>query len=379
MLFESLTITVLATLWSAWNANKQATPETANSDQQSESAAKKSEQNTNHLLDERLTERRNEYFIQLYAILISPEKSHFQQLTILCKQLACIYGISSKLDADEMSKMVLYDFNGYVKDLKESKSAIERLGKLQTLLDYSFREADKGGFLKYYFLDQGKDEAYIKSVMKNFYGYFDIILHDGFSKSKCEIRTNDLKNYNCLLGIAGEVYDNLVKVLYDYKLFDTRGRLNHELLYEMADYILANTDFYYCKGLTTERLAKDITDSIIHYIHNNVEIKRDYIAKYGNNPELYVEKLIERYLMNREIESYYYFLKMACKVLEALNYKNCLQRDSPEDERRIRIAMEKLSKLDLPILGNYEDSVIKQDIIDAFDNKDAVCKTKKRK
>ena len=41
--------------------------------------------------------------------------------------------------------------------------------------------------------------------------------------------------------------------------------------------------------------------------------------------------------------------------------------------------MEKLSKLDLPILGNYEDSVIKQDIIDAFDNKDAVCKTKKRK
>ena len=151
MLFESLTITVLATLWSAWNANKQATPETANSDQQSESAAKKSEQNTNHLLDERLTERRNEYFIQLYAILISPEKSHFQQLTILCKQLACIYGISSKLDADEMSKMVLYDFNGYVKDLKESKSAIERLGKLQTLLDYSFREADKGGFLKYYF------------------------------------------------------------------------------------------------------------------------------------------------------------------------------------------------------------------------------------
>ena len=98
MLFESLTITVLATLWSAWNANKQATPETANSDQQSESADKKSEQNTNHLLDERLTERRNEYFIQLYAILISPEKSHFQQLTILCKQLACIYGISSNSD-----------------------------------------------------------------------------------------------------------------------------------------------------------------------------------------------------------------------------------------------------------------------------------------
>lgn len=369
MLFESLTITVLATLWSAWNASKQSTPDVTDSNQQPELSDKKSRQNTPHHLDERLTERRNEYYLQQYSILISPEKSHFQQLTILCKQIACIYGISSKLDAYEMSNLVLCDFKGYVKNLKESKSAIERLEKLKPLLDYSFREANKGGFLKYYFIDQGKDETYIEKAMKSFYGHFNVILHDGYSKSKYEVKTNDLKNYNCLLGTAGEVYDNMVKELYDYKLFDARGRLNHELLYEMAEFILVNTKFYYCKGLTTERLAKDITDSIIHYIHNNVEIKQDFSEKYANNQELYVEKLIERYLMNREIESYYYYLKMACKVLEALHYKNTSQYISPEDEKRIRIAMEKLSTLDLPILGNYTDSEIREDIKEAFDNR----------
>lgn len=130
-----------------------------------------------------------------------------------------------------------------------------------------------------------------------------------------------------------------------------------------------NTDFYYCKGLTTERLAKDITDSIIHYIHNSVEIKQDFIAKYGNNPALYVEKLIERYLMNREIENYYYFLKMACKVLEVLNYKNRTPKITSEEEERIKIALEKLSKLDLPVLGNYEESEIRRNIEKAFDNR----------
>lgn len=206
-------------------------------------------------MDERLVERRNEFFLQVYLILISPEKSHFQQLTTLFKQLACIYGISSKLGIDGMSNMVLCDFKEYVKDLKKCEVAMERLGKLQPLLEYSFREADKGGFLKYYFLDSGQDKTYISNVISVFYEQFDIILCDGFSESKHEIKTNNLKNYNCLLGTAGEVYDKLVKVLYDNNIFDSRGRLNHELLYEMAEFILVNTHFYYCKGLTTERLC----------------------------------------------------------------------------------------------------------------------------
>lgn len=369
MLFEALTITLLSTLWPAWNGNKPTVSVTDDSKKKSASYDQESEPTANHPLDERLTERRNEFFLQVYLILISPEKSHFQQLTALFKQLAYIYGISSKFGVDDILNMVLCDFTGYVKDLKKCEVAVERFGKLKPLLEYAFREIDKGGVLKYYFLDSGKDKIYISNVMPTLYGHFDIILCDGFSESKHETKTNDLKNYNCLLGAAGDVYDNLVKVLYDYKLFDSRERLNHELLYEMAEYILVNTNFYYCKGLTTERLAKDITDSIIHYIHNCVEIKPDFTAKYGNNPDFYVEKLIERYFMSREIESYYYFLKMACKVLEALNYKNSSQQISPKDEERIKIALKKLSKLDLPILGNYEVSEIRKDIEKSFDNR----------
>lgn len=369
MLFESITITLLATLWSAWNVNKVAIPETADSKNKADSSNKESEQNATAPLDEYQKQRRNEYFIQVYSILTSPERALLQKLTALFKQIACIYEISSKLEANEMSNLVLSDFKGYVKNLKNSETAIGRLEKMAPLLEYSFREADKGGVLKYYFLDSGKDKTYISNVMSVFYGQFDIILYDGFSKSKFKTKTNKLRNYNCLLGTAGDVYDNLVKVLYDYKLYDSRGRLNHELLYEMAEFILVNTDFYYCKGLTTERLAKDITDSIIHYIHNNVDIKQEFYEKYGNYPELYVEKLIERYLMNREIESYYYFLKMACKVLEALHYKTTSQHGSPEDDDRIRIAMKKLSTLDLPVLGNLTESEIRKDIEEAFGNR----------
>lgn len=207
MIFEALTITLLSTLWSAWNANKPATLGTDDSKKKTELPDKELEQPADYPLDERLVERRNEFFLQVYAILISPEKSHFQQLTAIFKQLACIYGISSKLGIDGMPNMVLCDFKEYVKDLKKCEVAVDRLEKLKPLLEYAFRETDKGGVLKYYFLDSGKDKIYISNVMPTLYGHFDIILCDGFSESKHETKTNDLKNYNCLLGAAGDVYD----------------------------------------------------------------------------------------------------------------------------------------------------------------------------
>lgn len=168
----------------------------------------------------------------------------------------------------------------------------------------------------------------------------------------------------------------MVKVLYKYEVYDTRGRLSYELLYEISEYILKTTNFYFNKGLTTSRLAKDITDSIIHYIHNDVSVEEEFMENHADCPEKFVEKLIERYLLNREIESYYYFLKMSCKVLEALRYQNKLYGDNGRYvsfnlKDCEKIAKEKLLKADLPILANIEESEILKDIEQAFEYKDA--------
>ena len=58
MLFESITITLLATLWSAWNVNKVAIPETADSKNKADSSNKESEQNATAPLDEYQKQRR---------------------------------------------------------------------------------------------------------------------------------------------------------------------------------------------------------------------------------------------------------------------------------------------------------------------------------
>lgn len=316
-------------------------------------------------LDSCRTERRNEIFLQIYSILVNPEKSKFEQLTSAFKQLVRIYSILGEQSSHLITEYVMEDFNSYVSSMKNAGTVVERMESLQPLLEHSLRTSNSITVVGCYLLDIGKDTKCAQTVWQDIYGCFDVILHDKYSNTQYNVQTEDIKNYYCLLGKAGDVYRDMVKVLRDYELFDAYSRLSHELLYEIAEHILKTTQFYFCKGLTTDRLAKDITDSIIHFIHNDVGIDREVAWKYADNPDKLVEKLIERYLLNRDIESYYYFLKMACKVLNALKYK-----EVKEDER-IRIAKEKLGKIDLPILGNYTKEEILNDIEQAFKHKNA--------
>lgn len=316
-------------------------------------------------LDSCRTERRNEIFLQIYSILVDPEKSKFEQLTSAFKQLVRIYSIWGEQSSHLITEYVMEDFNSYVSSMKNAGTVVERMGSLQPLLEHSLRTSNSITVVGCYLLDIGKDTKCAQTVWQDIYGCFDVILHDKYSNTQYNVQTEDIKNYYCLLGRAGDVYRDMVKVLRDYELFDAYSRMSHELLYEIAEHILKTTKFYFCKGLTTDRLAKDITDSIIHFIHNDVEIDREVAWKYADSPDKLVEKLIERYLLNRDIESYYYFLKMACKVLNALKYK-----EVKEDER-IKIAKEKLGKIDLPILGNYKKEEILNDIEQAFKHENA--------
>lgn len=379
MLFETITLTtvLLARSWIAWKSSKSANSVETAPLQETDASGIEDHQTFISELDKCQTERRNEIFLLIYSLLGTSKKSNFNQLSAAFKQLVKIYRILQfKLpDSEQMAEVVVADYENYVSSMKNSKVIIERFKELQFLLEYSFRKTDKD-VLVYYYRDKGKDMDYIQNILPNIYGCFDTIVNDEFSKSNRKTKTQDVKNYKCLLGAAGRVYNDLVKVLYKYEVYDTRGRLSYELLYEISEYILKTTNFYFNKGLTTSRLAKDITDSIIHYIHNDVSVEEEFMENHADCPEKFVEKLIERYLLNREIESYYYFLKMSCKVLEALRYQNKLYGDNGRYasfnlKDCEKIAKEKLLKADLPILANIEESEILKDIEQAFEYKDA--------
>lgn len=366
MLFEAITFASIC-LVKALIAKKvsEAATVAPNSVQEEETSKAESQQTATPELDICQTERRNEVFLKVYSILVNPEKSQFEQLTSAFKQLGRIYGISGKHDSPKTTEFIMEDFKHCMSTMKDAGTVIERMKDLRPLLEHTQRTSDSITVVGYYFLDMGKDVKYVQTAWQDIYGCFDVILHDRFSNTLYNVQTEDIKNYDCLLGRAGDVYRDMVKVLRDYELFDTYGKLNHELLYEIAEYILKTTRFYFCKGLTTDRLAKDITDSIIHFIHNDVRIDEEVAEKYADCPNMLVDKLVERYLLNRDIESYYYFLKMSCKVLKALKYKEV------EEGERIRIAKDKLIKLDLPILCNYTETEILNDIELSFKHRNA--------
>lgn len=376
MFFEAITLTTILLATKSYIASRSAKYMLSGEKldiSKTDSEEQVSVPSYNYIFDENQKERCNEIFLNVYSILIASNKSLFNQLITSIKQIVDIFRISSLLGCSEdKAKHISGYFKDYVSKLDKGDLAVERFDALRPLLEYYLREMSGNHFLDNYFRDMYKDTDYIKKVLPSIYGCFDLIIYDSFSESKNEIKSENIKNYKCLLGAAGIVYDKLVKVLLNYNLFDTRGRLSYELLYETANYILKMTNFYFCKGLTTERLAKDITDSIIHYIHNDVSINKEFCEKYRNQPQKYVDKLIERYLMNREIENYYYFLKMACKVLEALHYTEIQNEDNKDHKERIKIAMEKLPKLNLSILENYDEREILRDIEMAYEHKDVV-------
>ena len=166
--------------------------------------------------------------------------------------------------------------------------------------------------MNFYFKDKGKDEYARVFLNKIWKCYEDIFLDSNNRKEvkdyedKVQSKHGSLpkiRNYKSLLGMAGRTYSKLRDVYKEEGLFEEQGNLSNELVYEIAGTILEYTDFYFCRGLSTPRLAKDIMDSMIDYLHNGLMVRET-----GQNDESYVNGLFNRYVGNREIKCYYYFL-----------------------------------------------------------------------
>lgn len=339
--------------------------------------------------------RCDEVFLQIANILKTPsEESVFnlESLFVELKQLYlythyCRQGDSAKEEAshkdpeDITIDIITADFEYFISHYtlyKEKDKASALFKELRPLLKCSLRGDSDLELMNSYFKDKGKDEYARVFLNKIWKCYEDIFLDSNNRKevkdyedkvqSKHDLSRSHIRNYKSLLGMAGRTYSKLHDVYKEEGLFEEQGNLSNELVYEIAGTILEYTDFYFCRGLSTPRLAKDIMDSMIDYLHNGLMVRET-----GQNDKSYVNGLFNRYVGNREIKCYYYFLKMCVKVFHSV-CKDChidtnkLELQLPDNMRHEIIR--NIENYDFPFLRGMSSDEVYADIRHAFRDKD---------
>lgn len=264
----------------------------------------------------------------------------------------------------------------YIKDDSDNKKLAQLFKSLSPLLKNTLRGSSYIDLMASYFKDEGKQEEYAIEFQNRIWKcYEDIFLDSNNAKSVYykdaespvpkHTSTPQIRNYDSLLGMAGRTYTKLKTLLATEKIFDEQGNLSNELVYDIAGSILEYTDFYFCRGLSTSRLAKDIMDSMIDYLHNSL-MEREK----GMTDNNYVDALFNRYLSNREIHSYNYFLKMGGKICHSISSEYDKKSEDlciPDTIRELII--ENINRYDFPFLRNVEPQRVYEDIIDAYNNR----------
>lgn len=132
-----------------------------------------------------------------------------------------------------------------------------------------------------------------------------------------EINNNGLKTqpycYYDLLNDAGKVYDELVYLNNQIGCVSDPGIFSTVIVDEIAETILNNTNFYFCRDLTPSVLSKDLTKHIIHYLHHNQPLIDE-----NETLDSLVRQLDQNYFCNRKIRNYYYFLILCARFVKTL-------------------------------------------------------------
>lgn len=250
---------------------------------------------------------------------------------------------------------------------KQWESDRERIlslfNSLSPLLKKSLRGDTYLDLLASYFKDMGKREDYAKEFLNKIWSCYEDIFLDCSNKKKnvvyngIEYRKHttpsQIRNYQSLLGMAGRTYSKLKSLYKEEGIFEEQGCLSNELVFDIAGSIIQYTEFYFCRGLSTSRLAKDIMDSMIDYLHNGLMDREEYMSD-----EQFVDALFSRYIGNREIHSYNYFLKMCIKICQSISV---LQPGYKDDELEPNIPdgvkqeiIKNIGRFDFPFLRHIE-------------------------
>lgn len=173
---------------------------------------------------------------------------------------------------------------------------------------------------------------------------------------------NQIETYDELLGKAGDIYNNLIELYDSLGFISNKNVLHHGLVFDMANLILEKHQFYFCRGLDRNQFAEDIMNGIIHHIHNGLSNNDENKDDKG-----FVESLFNRYLGNRKIKSYYYFLKMGTRILEALETQYGLLCDKKDFEKRFsKQIINKIMELDYSFFMQMDSKIIYNEMIQYY-------------
>ncbi|MCM1441734.1 MAG: hypothetical protein NC115_00180 [Bacteroidales bacterium] len=337
--------------------------------------------------------RRTELFIRIANVIKTPCEDSVFTLEALFIELKKLYlytdlcATKDKLyelvkDYEEKAIMeITGDFEAFLSSNLQFQSTKEKLmtlfKELYPLLRISLRGNSNIELMIWYFKDKKEFfDSEDNFLIKIWRCYKDIFLDPNNMKVVKDYNNNvckkypqssaKIKNYRSLLGMAGRTYKQLVEVYHLEGIFEKQEYLSDEIVYNIAGTILEYTEFYFCHGLSTPILAKDIMDSMIDYLHNGLMKKEE-----GQSTDNYINALFNRYIGNRDIKSYYYFLKMGVKIYHSI-MKDC-HTDSMGCELRddMRNKMIKnIKKYDFPFLHGLDAATVYKNIQDSFKHKD---------
>lgn len=331
---------------------------------------------------------------QIAKILKDPSEDEVYCLEALFMQLRSFYpyeyilevynsldGKSAEDIEDFAVNIIMADFDDFLskhQQWENYKDNVHALMKdLSPLIKKSLRGNSYLDLLASYFKDKGKNEYYVNDfLLKIWLCYEDLFLDTNNTK---EVKYNgkiykkhetppQIKNYKSLLGMAGRTYSKLISLYKAEGIFEEQGCLSNELVYDIAGSIMQYTEFYFCRGISTSRLAKDIMDSMIDYLHNDLMVR-----DAGMSESDYVDALFNRYIGNREIHSYYYFLKMCIKICHSISVKQPGYDTKMENlcisEAMKQLIIANIKRYDFPFLHDINSETVYLELEKAYNDR----------
>lgn len=253
--------------------------------------------------------------------------------------------------------------------VNEKEQIKQKFRRLSRYIKYALVKGDRMSVDNYYknHLKDESKKAYAKDIEQHAINFKnslnkitqinDQILKDGVSSVPyC---------YYDLLNDAGELYHELVYANNKIGIITDSEVFSSMIVDEIAETILKNTNFYFCRGLSAPELSKDLTKHIIHFLHHH----QPKLEETGSL-KLLIEQLDRNYFSNRQIRHYYYFLILCARFVNTLksnwNSNKILSdiKDSHELDYKIKeLLFGVTSKYEFPFLEGLNEEEVWSHII----------------
>lgn len=272
------------------------------------------------------------HFREIKQAIEEPNESSIKVIATRLRNLNPIYDILLKNEISDkgpisilqfvIAKSELFKINFHEYWITSTQQSQDADSDKQTTIEQD-KNADEGilGLLEYYaksiFIDNDFNAMHLDYVcnsewLKNADDTRKRELHNILILNHLKTLTSPQKNFGDLVGEAGKAYDNIVDIYEKLGLIDNVNRLDHNIVYEIADFIIKNTSHYFCRGLSVDQMAEEITSSIIRHVNTTPEALKDLSDPADS--QTVMRRLFDRYMPKGEIAKYPMFLER-CRLI----------------------------------------------------------------